>query len=111
MNAKLPNTDPNWVDPDDAPELTGAELNNPDAMWRVDGKVVDSATGKAAFRAMLAKQRISIALDPDVLAWFKEQSGGRGYQTLINETLRGAMREKGLEDTLRKVIREELQLK
>jgi uncharacterized protein (DUF4415 family) len=30
------------------------------------------------------KQKINITLDPDVVAWFKQQAGGRGYQTLIN---------------------------
>jgi uncharacterized protein (DUF4415 family) len=54
------------------------------------------------------KQKINLSLDPDVVAWFKEQAGGRGYQTLINAALRGAMREKSLEETLRRVIREEL---
>ena len=54
------------------------------------------------------KQRINIALDPDVLEWFRHQTGGRGYQTLINATLREAMERKGLEETLRRVIREEL---
>lgn len=38
----------------------------------------------------LKKQKINITLDPDVVAWFKMQTGGRGYQTLINATLRYA---------------------
>lgn len=56
----------------------------------------------------LKKQKINIALDPDVVAWFKMQTGGRGYQTLINATLREAMQHKAIEETLRRVIREEL---
>jgi hypothetical protein len=28
-------------------------------------------------------------LDADLVAFFKAKAGGRGYQTLINETLRG----------------------
>jgi uncharacterized protein (DUF4415 family) len=32
-----------------------------------------------------------------VLAWFKQQAGGRGYQTLINATLRDAMHKKTIE--------------
>ena len=60
------------------------------------------------------KTRITIRLDSDVLAWFREQvhaSGGGNYQTLINEALREYIlnRDQVLEDTLRKVIREELQ--
>jgi uncharacterized protein (DUF4415 family) len=35
------------------------------------------------------KKAVTLRLDADVLAWFK--SGGRGYQTRINELLRAAM--------------------
>jgi len=58
--------------------------------------------------ATMKKQKINITLDPDVVAWFKQQAGGRGYQTLINATLREAMQQKTIEETLRRVIREEL---
>ena len=58
--------------------------------------------------APMKKQKINITLDPDVVAWFKQQAGGRGYQTLINATLREAMQQKTIEETLRRVIREEL---
>ena len=35
------------------------------------------------------KQQITLRLDADVVAWFKEQApGGRGYQTDINRALR-----------------------
>ncbi|WP_370692260.1 BrnA antitoxin family protein [Moraxella sp. ZY210820] len=34
---------------------------------------------------------MSIALDPDIIEFFKNQAGERGYQTLINQTLRQAM--------------------
>ena len=60
------------------------------------------------------KTRITIRLDDVVLAWFREQvhiAGGGNYQTLINEALRQhiqASREP-LEETLRKVVREELE--
>ena len=56
----------------------------------------------------MKKQKINITLDPDVIAWFKAQAGGRGYQTLINAALREAMDRTSLEDTLRRVIREEM---
>ena len=60
------------------------------------------------------KTRITIRLDSDVLAWFREQvhaAGGGNYQTLINEALREYVNNRDglLEDTLRKVIREELE--
>lgn len=34
------------------------------------------------------KQSVTIRLDADVLAWFKEHVRGRGYQTEINAVLR-----------------------
>ena len=75
---------------------------------RVGLKDVSRDEFSEAVCAHLGKQRISIALDPDVLDWFKAQAGGRGYQTLINATLRDAMREHQIAETLRRVIREEL---
>jgi uncharacterized protein (DUF4415 family) len=57
------------------------------------------------------KERITIRLDADILAWFREQvrSGGN-YQTLINQALRAHIddHDGALERTLRRVIREEL---
>jgi uncharacterized protein (DUF4415 family) len=59
------------------------------------------------------KTRITIRLDDDVLAWFREQvhaAGGGSYQTLINLALRDfiARKREPLEKTLRRVLREEL---
>ena len=54
------------------------------------------------------KQRINIMLDAQIVAWFKAQAGDRGYQTLINETLKQAIRQNDLESALRRIIREEL---
>lgn len=61
----------------------------------------------------LGKTRITIRLDGDVLAWFREQvhaAGGGNYQTLINTALRAyiADQKEPLERTLRRVLREEL---
>ena len=47
-------------------------------------------------------------LDTGVIAYFKAMAGDRGYQTLINETLKKAMHQETLEATLRRVIREEI---
>ena len=60
------------------------------------------------------KTRITIRLDDEVLAWFRQQvhiAGGGNYQTLINEALRRHIQEtrQSLEETLRKVVREELE--
>jgi len=59
------------------------------------------------------KVRITIRLDADIIEYFKDivhEAGGGNYQTLINDALREHVqaRDKGLEKTLRKVIREEL---
>lgn len=56
------------------------------------------------------KRRITIMLDSDVLAAFRDRAAGtgRGYQTLINQALRDYLTTRELEDTLRRVVREEL---
>jgi len=63
----------------------------------------------------LNKVRITIRLDADIINHFKAQvnnAGGGNYQTLINEALREQIQtqNKSLEVTLRKVIRDELQI-
>jgi uncharacterized protein (DUF4415 family) len=64
------------------------------------------------------KTRITIRLDDDILDWFREQvtiAGGGNYQTQINEVLRQHIQQhrqqdnESLEDTMRRVFREELQ--
>jgi hypothetical protein len=59
------------------------------------------------------KTRITIRLDTDVIDWFRaevEATGGGNYQTLINAALREYMehQREPLEETLRRVLREEL---
>jgi uncharacterized protein (DUF4415 family) len=57
------------------------------------------------------KERITIRLDADILAWFRDQvRGGGNYQTLINGAPRAHIdnHEGTLERTRRRVIREEL---
>lgn len=59
------------------------------------------------------KTRITIRLDDDVIAWFKRQvhdAGGGNYQSLINRALHEhvARIDEPPEDTLRRVLREEL---
>ena len=61
------------------------------------------------------KIRITIRLDGDIIQYFKNRvhdAGGGNYQTLLNDTLRKYIQSETepLEDTLRKVIREELKL-
>ena len=64
-------------------------------------------------KAPSGKTRITIRIDDDVLAWFKDQvnlAGGGNYQTLINQALREFIESKNepLEAILRRVIREEM---
>lgn len=77
-------------------------------------KAYDFSKGKrgAVIPVPPGKTRITMRLDDDVLAWFRAQvhaAGGGSYQTLINSALREHMasRREDLEDTLRRVIREE----
>lgn len=69
------------------------------------GAVIPSPPGKT---------RITIRIDTDLLNWFREQvdnAGGGSYQTMINDALRDHVQNRGgaLEETLRRVIHEELQ--
>lgn len=59
------------------------------------------------------KTRVTIRLDTDVLDWFRaevDKAGGGNYQSLINLALRDfvSRSREPLENTLRRVIREEL---
>jgi hypothetical protein len=59
------------------------------------------------------KTRITIRLDDDILEWFRQRvhaAGGGNYQSLINQALRDSIHREPLEETLRRVLREELQL-
>jgi hypothetical protein len=47
-------------------------------------------------------------LDSAIVEYFRARAGARGYQTLINETLRRAIEQESLEDTMRRVLREEV---
>jgi len=78
--------------------------------WRADDIRLISTR-----RAEPGKERITIRLDCDILDYYRdpvERAGGGNYQTVINNVLRDYIEGKksapGLEDTLRRVIREEL---
>ncbi len=55
----------------------------------------------------LGKKRITIMLDTAVINAYKAKAGGRGYQTLINETLRRGLLADSVKEALREVLREE----
>ena len=60
------------------------------------------------------KTRVTIRLDNDLLEYFRKEAdaaGGGNYQTMINDALREYIKnwQVPLEETLRRVVREELQ--
>ncbi|MEN0039969.1 MAG: BrnA antitoxin family protein [Pseudomonadota bacterium] len=61
----------NEIDLSDAPEWTESMMNRAKVIWPEDRP---------------AKQQLTIRLDPDIVAHFREE--GRGYQTRINAVLR-----------------------
>lgn len=83
---------------DDAP-ITQADIDSGGLVLR------KRVTGGAV---LPAKRRINIFLDSATLEYFKTKAGGRGYQTLINDTLKQAMQAENLETVVRNTIREEL---
>ncbi len=80
----------------DSPELTAKAFSE---LRPASEALPDLTTGKT---------RITIMLDSAVLQAYKVRAGGRGYQTLINETLRRGIEVDGVAEVLRKVLREEL---
>jgi uncharacterized protein (DUF4415 family) len=94
----------------EAPKLRAEDFEH--AEFRVGGKVVTREAranhAKSQSENGIGKQRVNITLDPDIVHFFKEKAGGRGYQTLINAALRETMRGQEIETILRRVIREEL---
>ena len=83
------------IDLSDLPELTAEQFAR--AELRISGKPIEHR-----------KVRVNIYLDAAVVAYYKSLAGGRGYQTLINETLRQNIQGGDLEAMLRRIIREEL---
>lgn len=82
-------------DPDEYPQVTQSDFNR--AKFRV------------GLQPAPRKQQITLLLDTTLIEYFKAKAGEPGYQTLINDTLRQAIERDTLEETLRRVIREELQ--
>ena len=83
------------IDLSDIPEMTEGQMAR--AVMRVGGESVPQG-----------KIRVNMYLDADIVAFFKAKAGGRGYQTLINDTLRENVGSENLETLLSRVIRDEL---
>ncbi len=92
-NSILKDSQTNWevleemededIDLSEIPEVTAEQIA--DATFRIGGKPI--ARGKV---------RVNIYLDAEIVAYFKAEAKGRGYQTLINETLKDSIRMKGI---------------
>ena len=63
---------------------------------------------RSAGRVVLPKKRVTLYLDAALVEHFKHMAGERGYQTLINETLKSSVQTTDIAETVRRVIREEL---
>jgi len=85
---------PTFDDQDEYPQVTQADLAR--------------ATFRVGLKPAPRKRRVTILLDTVLIDYFKAKAGERGYQTLINDTLRQMIAHYDLEETLRRVIREEL---
>lgn len=83
---------------DDCPPFSQADIDS--------GKLVPRR--REAGKLVPVKQRVNIYLDSDVVEHFKKLADGRGYQTLINESLKQLIHQEQLEETIRRVIREEM---
>lgn len=93
MNAKLINTPTEWVDPDDAPELTDEFFEKATPM--IGDRVVSFDEFAVAARAAIARGRprsespkraLTVRYDADIVETFK--SSGPGWQTRMNDALR-----------------------
>lgn len=75
-----------WVDPDDAPELTDEFFENAEVF---DGNTFIRVGQRGRPKSANPKEMITIRLDPDVLAKLRE--AGPGWQTRVNDILRKAI--------------------
>ena len=83
MDENKPNTAQDWVDPDDAPDLSTPE-------WRKVFENTPVTRGRP--KAEQPKHSTTIRLDGDIIAHFR--AGGDGWQTRINAALREWMQQR-----------------
>lgn len=93
MSEKLATFNPDWIDPDDAPELTKEWFDT--ATYHIANKVVTREEFSASILKRGrpvgsikpdAKQQATLRFDPDLLAALK--ATGKGWQTRVNDILR-----------------------
>jgi uncharacterized protein (DUF4415 family) len=84
MTASKPVTKADWVDPDEAPELTDEWFDSADI--HRDGVLIRRGRGRP--KVATPKQQITLRLDADIIERFR--ATGPGWQARINEALRKA---------------------
>ena len=93
MNEKLANTGQEWIDPDDAPELTDEFFDK--GVMMIGERVVSREEFSAAVKASLSRGRpklsnpkrsVTVRYDADIIDTFK--ATGQGWQTRMNAALR-----------------------
>lgn len=77
MSANKANMSPDWVDPDEIPDLSTPE-------W--DAVISAAKVQRGRPKAATTKISTTIRLSPEVIEYFK--SGGAGWQSRIDEALR-----------------------
>jgi uncharacterized protein (DUF4415 family) len=90
MPTKKPTGSAEWIDPDDAPELTAAMLARAEVFQGDNFVRQATAPRRGRPKSAAAKQQISVRLDPDVLVALR--AAGPGWQSRINDLLRHALR-------------------
>jgi len=109
-NLKIKSSDPvpeiDWAAVDAAPLADAPDADSPELMTAHLAELRPLHEVFPSFST--GKTRITIMLDDAVVQAYKARASGRGYQTLINETLRRALATDDLKAALREVIREEL---
>ncbi len=80
MNVNKQATHSEWIDPDDAPELTDEFFEH------ADEYVGDKLIRRGRPRSDQTKLALTVRYDADIVAAFK--ATGKGWQTRMNEALR-----------------------
>lgn len=80
MSANRENSQTDWHDPDDVPDLTSPE-------W--SGALDEAPVRRGRPKSPAPKVATTLRLDPDVVDHFR--AGGPGWQTRINNALRRAV--------------------
>ncbi|MCE8014338.1 BrnA antitoxin family protein [Billgrantia desiderata] len=85
MNANRKNIGTDWIDPDDAPELTDDFFEHAD---EYRGKTL---VRRGRPRSNSPKRQVTLRLDEEIIESFK--ASGPGWQTRMNQALKTYLRE------------------